>query len=361
MKKMLLWVFLVTIALSAAFVPVERAKMVAENQFKQYCADAATKSANVVNVVEHIYDGEITWYAVEFEQGFVIVSADDAVRPILGYSDHGKVPTADRVGGQNFKEWFGNYDKQIALVRKNNIVDKVGRQSWKDIEENIFSSSKASIIVDRLVRSEWDQSWPWNDQCPMDGSVQTPVGCVATAMAQILRYHQWPDVGEGSAVFDFTTHTWDYDLMPYIVDFDYGIYPEPWDNGLTQEQVDELATQSRWLGASVNMSYSADGSGAMMSAVDNAFLDHWKASSSSLSSFSTPSAGGTDFSFSTISSELDNKRPWVWAGGIHAFVLDGYRDDEWFHFNWGWGGSYDGWFHRSALIPDGFWNWWRRW
>ena len=132
MKKMLFWVLVITIALSAALVPIERAKTVAENQFKQYCADVSTKGANVVNVVENVYEGEVTWYAFEFEKGFVIVSADDAVRPILGYSDHGKVPSADRIGGENFKEWFGNYDKQIVYARKNNIVDEVGRKTWKD-------------------------------------------------------------------------------------------------------------------------------------------------------------------------------------------------------------------------------------
>ena len=102
MKKMLLVILSVAIALSAAFVPVDRARTVAENQYRQYCADATTKGVNIVNVVENKYEGEVTWYAFEFDKGFVIVSADDAVRPILGYSDHGNVPKADKPGGQNF-------------------------------------------------------------------------------------------------------------------------------------------------------------------------------------------------------------------------------------------------------------------
>ena len=372
MKKITMLILSMALVLSAAFVPVDRARKVAENQYMQYCADASTKSADIVRIVEHEYDGEITWYAVEFEKGFVIVSADDAVRPILGYSDHGSVPSDQKWnhGGQNFKEWFGYYDKQISLMRKNNIVDKAGQQTWKEIEANVFSSSKAGIVVDRLVNVLYDQVWPWNDQCPVKGDdgAFTYVGCVATAMAIITRYHQWPDVGVGSASYswnndvtnitlsaNFASHAWDYSLMPEAPVIEYGLYPVYWESGITQAEVDELALQSYWMGLSVNMDYGDDadgGSGAYMSNVSPAYQDHWKGSST-YSSFSTPAAGGVDGSYATIKAQLDAKRPWQWSGGVHSFVLDGYRDDYWYHFNWGWGGSYDGWFHRSSLIPDG--------
>jgi len=365
MKKSLLLILSAAMVLSAAFVPVDRARTVAENQYKQYCADAATKSVNIVNVVENRYEGEVTWYAFEFDKGFVIVSADDAVRPILGYSDHGNVPKADKLGGQNFKEWFGKYDKQIAYIRKNNIVDEFGQQTWKNIENNVFSSSKAGVVVDRLIQSQWDQVWPWNDDCPQKDGTFTYVGCVATAMAQVTRFHRWPDVGVGSASYTwngttlsatFTTHTFNYDLMPEVSAYEYGLYPTYWESGITQAEVDELAIHSYWMGLSVNMVYgtAADGGSAAYSTdVDNAFIDHWKGTST-YSTFATPAAPPTaDGSYATIKAQLDAKRPWYWSGGVHAFNLDGYRDDYWYHFNWGWGGSYDGWFHRSSLIPDG--------
>ncbi len=378
MKKMMLLVLSAAVVLSAAFVPVDRAKTVAENQYKQYCADAATKNANIVRIVEHEFEGEVTWYAVEFEKGFVIVSADDSVRPILGYSDHGTVPTEKvwQYGGQNFKEWFGKYDREIAYMRANKIVDEYGAQTWKNIEANVFPSTKAGVVVDRLVQSKWDQVWPWWNDCPekIDTATglydNTYVGCVATAMAQILRYHQWPDVGTGSASYswndgnsnltlsaDFTTHTWDYSLMPVDADYeDWGLYPEYWEGGITEAEVTELALQSYWCGLSVNMDYGTytdGGSGAYMSNVDNAFIDHWKGAST-YATFSTPAAPPTaDGSYATIKAQLDAGRPWQWAGGVHSFVLDGYRDDYWYHFNWGWLGSYDGWFHRSSLIPGG--------
>jgi hypothetical protein len=366
MKKIMLWILTAALVLSAAFVPVDRAKKVAENQYMQYCADASTKSANVVNVVENVYEGEVTWYAFEFDNGFVIVSADDAVRPILGYSDHGKIVDLNRKGGENFKEWFGYYDKQIALARKNNFVDETGRKSWKDIEANVFSSSKAGVIVDKLLQSEWDQIWPWNDQTPVIGTDTTPVGCVATAMAQITKYHRWPLTGTGTVRYrpyagaatttvNFADYTFDYDLMPEILVMEYGLYPTYWENlNFGQPEIDQLASHSLAMGYSAKMNYAVDGSGAMMSDSRTAMVNNWYCSgTTALQNFATPTLGGTDASYNTIKTQLDAKRPWLWAGGVHAFVLDGYRDDYWYHFNWGWGGAYDGWFHRSALIPDG--------
>ncbi len=365
MKKLISLVFVFAIALTAAFVPADRAKKVAENQYRQYCADQSTKNGAAVNVVENVYEGQVTWYAFEFEKGFVIVSADDAVRPILGYSDHGKVPKPDRKGGENFKEWFGNYDKQIAFMRKNGFVDKTGQKAWKDIEANVFTSSKAGVIVDRLLRSEWDQGWPWNDSCYVVGGAQTPVGCIATAMAQISRYYRWPVTGTGSKRYKpysgsafiteyFSSCNFNYNLMPEIPPVEYGLYPEYWESGITPEEVGMLAHHSWMMGFSAGMIYAADGSSATMTAALTALKTNWYyTGSSSVTSFSTPAAGGTDLSYSTIKTQLDAKRPWQWAGGIHSFVLDGYRDDYWYHFNWGWGGMYDGWFHRSSLIPDG--------
>jgi len=361
MKIILTMILGVTFALTAAFVPVDRAKKVAENQYNQYCAAAGTKGAAIVNVVENLYEGEITWYAFEFDKGFVIVSADDAVRPVLGYSDHGSVPKSDKPGGENFKGWFRNYDKQIAYARKNNLVDKTASEVWKKIENNEFSSSKAGIIVDRLVRSEWDQCWPWNAKCPVVNGVQSYVGCVATAMAQVLRFHQSPATGEGFNEVDFSTHTWDYSKLPGIIDFDYGIYPEYWyGESLTQEIVDEIALHSYWIGLSVDMDYNIDGLGSSSSGAfeaEAAFLNNWKASSSVLTYYSAANPGVPDPDYNEIKYELDNNRPWLWYGsgdaGGHAFVLDGYTDDYWYHFNWGWGGAYDGWYDRRILILDG--------
>ena len=365
MKKTVLFVLLTAFYLSAAIVPLEKAKKVAKNYYGHYCSEAASKGSSVINVVENKYEGIITRYTFEFDKGFVIVTADDELYPILGYSDHGKVPSKDAVGGQNFKEWFDNYDRQIACKGSGKFIDENAVRLWKDIENNVFPTGKAGIIVDRLVKSQWGQLYPWNLLCPEKDSMETYAGCVATAMAQILRYHRWPDVGAGSASYlwegqtlsaDFTVHTWNYDLMPEVLNIEYGIYPEYWETGITQAEKDELSLLSYWTGLSVDMMYGTylnEGSATYASYVDDAFLDHWKASSSQYYTMEKPPSGGVDAQFPIIKAELDAKRPWFWAGGAHAFILDGYRDDYWYHFNWGWEGNYDGWFHRSYLIPGG--------
>lgn len=365
MNRAVLFILLTAFYITAALVPLEKAKKVAENYYGHYCAEAASKGSSVIYVQENKYEGIITRYTFEFDKGFVIVTANDELYPILGYSDHGKVPKADIPGGQNFKEWFDNYDRQIACKGSGKYIDEAAVKLWKDIENNVFPAGKAGIIVDRLVKAQWGQLYPWNLFCPEKDSMETYAGCVATAMAQILRYHRWPDVGVGSASYlwegqtltaDFTAHTWNYDLMPEVLDIEYGIYPEYWETGITQAEKNELSLLSYWTGLSVDMSYGTladNGSWAYAAPVDDSFLDHWKASSSVYYTMETPPAAGVDAQFATIKAELDAKRPWFWAGGAHAFLLDGYRDDYWYHFNWGWEGNYDGWFHRSSLIPGG--------
>jgi fibronectin type 3 domain-containing protein len=248
-------------------------------------------------------------------------------------------------------------------MRRNNLVNAPESKKWKEIENNVFSNSKAGIVVDRLVKSQWDQVWPWNDLCPLKGGnpdSTTYVGCVATAMAQILNYHKWPNVGvgSGSTTFEsqtlsanFTTHTWDWSKMVDVVDMDWGLYPEYWEDfNVDSTNVYEMALLSYWCGLSVSMSYSTTGSGAYSFNADNAFLDHWKASSSvytSMGTISDPTANAT-----VIRAELDAKRPWYWSGGVHAFILDGYTDDYWYHFNWGWAGTADGWYQLNDLTPD---------
>ena len=366
MSKVISTVLLISaVFVSAAFVPLEKARKIAENYYGHYCSEAASKGSSVVNVHEHEYEGLITRYTFEFDKGFVIVTADDDLYPILGYSDHGNVSAKGAKGGQNFKEWFENYDRQIACKGSGKYVDENAVKLWMDIENNVFPQVKSGVVVDGLVKSQWDQLYPWNLMCPEKDGEETYVGCVATAMSQMLRYHRWPDVGEGSSSYewngqtlsaDFTAHIWNYDLMPEIVDIEWGIYPEYWETGITQAEKDELSLLSYWTGLSVDMMYGTymnEGSATYASYVDDAFLDHWKASSSVYYTMETPPAGGVDAQFDIIKAELDAKRPWFWAGGAHAFILDGYRDDYWYHFNWGWEGNYDGWFHRAYLVPGG--------
>ncbi|MDA3884259.1 MAG: C10 family peptidase [Candidatus Delongbacteria bacterium] len=362
MKRFLIVVLVISAMLSAAFVDQDVAKNVAENYYKNY-APISAKGNVVTETFAHEYEGQVTWYGVNFDQGFVIISADDAVRAILGYSFDGKIlDPAKKDGGAAFKEWFGYYDKQINGARKYAYTDAAAQTEWKNISNNIFPKASKSTIIDALVSSKWDQIYPWNNQCPEKDGTYTYVGCVATAASMILRYHEWPPAGVGSNSYSWNgttisesfTGAIDYSMMPHVVEIEYGLYPEYWETiNMTQAEIDHMAEFNYLVGVSCDMEYGTDadgGSGAFMPDIVSAFNNNWQCSSAS-TNIGTPT-DPTVFS-TLIRGELDAKRPWQWAGGVHSFILDGYTDDYWYHFNWGWGGWYDGWFQLTSLVPDG--------
>ncbi|MBN2788814.1 MAG: C10 family peptidase [Candidatus Delongbacteria bacterium] len=358
MKKFLVAVLVISAMLSAAFVDQTRAKKVAENYYKNY-APASAKGNTVQKVAEKLYNGQVTWYAVSFDQGFVIVSADDAVRSILGYSYDGEI-TEDLYNMQNpFINRFDAYDKQIVEVRETGYVDNDAQTEWKNIENNIFPKASKAIVVDALVESRWGQGWPMNTLCPLDGGVETAVGCVATAMHQIMRFHRAPLNGisshsyfwtgsssSGTLAVTFSDYSYDYDLMPLTT------------SSVTQAELDELSKLSYHCGVSVDMDYDIfanGGSGAystdVVYALETYFGFSTDATYISVNTPTDPTVQATN-----IQTDLDNSRPIYWSGsgvdGGHAFILDGYTNDYWYHFNWGWNGSSDGWFQLTSLNPN---------
>ena len=344
--------------LSAAFVDVDTARSAAENYYKNY-APVSDKGNEVKSVISHEYEGQVTWYGINFDKGFVIINAEDVLRPILGYSFIGQVPDADRAGGLNFKEWFDFYDKQIKVARKYSYVDESAQAEWKNIKNNTFTKASKSIMVDALLESRWDQIYPWNDLCPEKDGTWTYVGCVATAASMIARYHEWPPSGTGSSNHsqagfeDYSSYTFSYPQMEHIVEMEWGLYPEYWETiNMDAAALQNTAELCYLLGHSFSMSYgtTADGgSGANMSTASSAFQTYWfyNTDYTSIGTIVDPTAHAT-----TIQAELDAKRPWWWAGGVHSFNLDGYTDDYWYHFNWGWGGYCDGWYQLSELVPS---------
>ncbi|MDA3838053.1 MAG: C10 family peptidase [Candidatus Delongbacteria bacterium] len=366
MKHVFSIILFLVIVLSAAFVDKDRAQKVAENYYKNRCSEMTAKTgANVVKVIENLYMGEVTRYTVGFEQGFVIVTADDRLRPILGYSDHGKAPDPSKSGGENFKEWFQKLDMQIGCSKSSKYIDEEAVQQWKDIENNVFPKNSKSIIVDRLIETKWGQERPWNNSCPVKEERSTYAGCIATSGAMILTYHNWPSSGVGSNTYNwfngtdaismyenFANYTFDYSLMQNEFIIEYGLYPEYWESyNCSQQEIDEMAKITYLFGISVGMNYGniEDGmSTSTMTECLDAYNNNWgyTATRYDIGTVTDPAVYSN-----MIQSELNAKRPWQWAGGVHSFILDGYTDDYWYHFNWGWEGLADGWFQLTSLVP----------
>ena len=351
------------IYLSAAIVPVERAQKVAMNYYTNY-APSAEKGNNVQKILTKEYMEQPTWYVVQFTKGWVIVSADDAVRPILGYSFDGKIDD-DLNNLQNpFVHRFSFYDRQIVHnVREKGYVDEKSKADWKDIENNRFPDLSSSKRMNALLETEWHQRYPFNAACP-EGSI---TGSVATAMTQIMRYHQSPRTGFGLTYY--TDDSGDITGLHYISDYhdfyyDWSLMTTLDGNDLTQQEIDELAEINYHTGVSVYTDYNTESATASLEDAAAAFDGHF-------------GYGGLDYGpvyvnldsiitdpssyYETIMENLDDNTPLLWgsSGGediSYAFVLDGYHIDTEnsiyeYHFNWGWGGDFNGWFRLDDLTP----------
>ena len=299
------------------------------------------------------------------EKGFIIVSAEDACYPVLGYSFSGTFSPENQPS--NVANWMNHYKEEINLIRRQNYeADETIKSSWNYLSKADFEKQRkpdAVTAVAPMLKSTWNQDYPYNALCPTDpesgGSYdgRVPVGCTATAMVQIMFYWRWPNVGDGNhcdvyvyhgqqscANFGETTYEWDG--MP---------------NGTSLECM-PLAVLSFHAGISVNMKYGVDGSSAAISDVPYALATYFKYASGS--QYVKKSDYSTSTWASLMKTDLDAGRPIEYAGfepanaGGHAFVCDGYEGNgtysDYFHFNWGWAGSYDGYFYLSNLNPGSY-------
>lgn len=286
--------------------------------------------------------------------GFIIVAGDDNVTPILGYSDQG-VFDPNNIP-QNVAKWFEGYKSEIRSIIEQNIqpTNEI-KDEWQSLKNGNTnnSSAKAMASVNPLMQTQWNQSPYYNSLCP-GGSV---TGCVATAMAQIMKYWNYPATGSGfhsynhqtygtlSANFGSTTYQWG--SMPNSVN----------------STNNAVATLMYQVGVSVDMNYSPQVSGAYVisaqSPVTNCSeyaLKTYFGYKNTLQGVQRANYNQTQW-LNLLKNELDASRPILYAGfgsgGGHCFVADGYDNNDYIHFNWGWGGAYDGYFQINALNPSG--------
>lgn len=348
MKK--LFISFVLLALSfglfAASVSLESAQSVAVNFYKHY-SDKTTNYA-VADVLTYNAEQTKTFYVFIFEAGgFVMVSADDAVTPILGYSanetfDKNNIPV-------NAKSWYDSYSKQIKYIIDEKLDNSVTLQEWNKIRNNEFT--KANQAVSPLCATLWDQSFPYNQLCP-SGSM---TGCVATAMAQIMKFWNYPITGVGSHSYEEPTYgtlTANFGATTY----DWTNMLNDYSGGSTAAQKTAVATLMFHCGVSVDMTYSPSGSGAYSWDVPSALINYFNYSPTAEIKFL---ADFTNANWKTmLKTELDASRPVYYSGtdgnAGHAFVCDGYNAVDAFHFNWGWSGSSNGYYAIGSLNPSGY-------
>ena len=279
--------------------------------------------------------------------GFVIVAGDDAVSPILAYSDRGSFDPANASASASW--WLGIIDEQIAVIRAvGSRTDERAAKKWKSVS----TRTKGTPVVE-IATAAWDQGTPYNNLCSSKVHSGVATGCVATAAAIVCRYWQWPQAGEGSCPA-YTTDSKNYSVPANTLGHKYDYSQMPLTNGSTASWTSAQKTQVAQLmydlGQMSYMDYDED-SGALTSALVNGLVRHMKYNKQAYENFR--SAHSDDEWISILKNELDQKRPIIYGGsdneGGHQFVLDGYDSENFFRVNWGWGGDENGYFQLSSL------------
>ena len=267
-------------------------------------------------------------------QGFMVVSADDCAPAVLGYVDKGDFNPG--TVPPNVAYFLDRYTQQIVSASRMN--------------RSLVRKAPANYeFIPTLIDARWNQGEPYNRLCTDYKVLKDPTvtGCVATAIAQIMRQYEWPKRGKGS--HSYTTSCEidgvKYEVQPsanFEVDYEWDKMLFDYNNGYTKEQGDAVALLMRHVGVACNMGYSPGGSGAGVDTPIHALSTYFgydKAMSlHSLSNY-------TDETFAKLLyDELAEGRPLYAAGNGHAFICDGYDGEGYFHWNWGWGGSMDGYF-----------------
>lgn len=271
--------------------------------------------------------------------GYMIVSADDEVTPLLGYSDTGSVDTSDMPDGLRY--WLEYYAAEIESVRT----------AGSSAGVTTFASSASRKAIAPMISTSWDQSEPFNNKCPQVGSTRTVTGCVATAMAQVMKYHNWPEKGTGSNSYSWNGTTLSLDFS--TVTFDWGNMLDVYGSTATEAQNDAVATLMYACGISVDMNYGTGASGAVSEKCGLALVDNFNYDASLRTLYRDYYP--LDEWEEVVYNSLAEGCPVLYGGqsnsGGHEFVCDGYSSDGYFHFNWGWGGMSDCYFKLTALNP----------
>lgn len=284
------------------------------------------------------------YYAFNLEQGYVIVSGDDEMTELVGYAENGFFD-AENVPPQ-MQLWLDGYAEYVAAV-----------QSGKAKARKILLSDSPSVVVEPLVTTKWNQDAPFNNFAPEytddnNNTQRCATGCAATAMAQIMKFHNWPEQGVGHYSYEhqsfgtissnFSEHVYDWTNM--IDRYNNGEY--------SNMQADAVALLMKDCGVSLNMNYGPV-SGASIYSYYPALKNYFRYSSRTVNRSGCETAEFTKI----ITDELQEGRPIIYCGtgedGGHAFVVDGYDTNYFLHVNWGWGGYSDGYFDMNYMDPTG--------
>ncbi len=341
----LLFALLLWLSAFGAPVSKQKAQKLVENFLKEnlpssYQPTRAGKNAlKAVDATPYYYV-----FSIGSQKGFVIASADDRTEPIFGYTLNGKFDKANLPEG--LCDLLSYYAKELQLLD----------QRGETVTHLATRAGNNRTPIEQLMETQWNQSAPYNNNCPMDGKERSVTGCVATAMAQIMFYHKWPQNMLAKPIAAYTTKTKQIQCEALeSTSFEWEVMLHSYQGNPYKESEEAVAKLMRYVGQSLKMDYSAEASstnsGNCVSALSNYFGY----------SKGMKLVQRSDYAYeewnNLIYNELKNNRPVYYSASTqtrsgHAFVCDGYKEGDFFHINWGWGGMSDGYYRLSVLRPN---------
>jgi len=296
------------------------------------------------------------------DDGFVIISAQDNARTLLGYSSNGNYDPQNVP--PNFKAWLDEYKNQLLQNKSKNRhpAQHTKKLRERHYHEDISKIGRKPVVAPLLKGIHWDQgsNWfrssgpDWNSMCPQDkrsttGNAHVWAGCVATATAMIMKYHSYPERGRG-------THSY-YHFTYGTQRVDFGATTYDWSNmPASKNQVTmDIARLLYQVGVAVNMNYGINSSRAYSGYAVDGLIDYFNYSPQA--KFVIRLYYSDAEWKNMLKEQLDNGRAILYRGAdssgtrAHAFVCDGYDDADYFHFNWGWSGTCNGYYTLDGLVP----------
>jgi hypothetical protein len=362
MKKIsTLILLLISISLFAKEVPRETAIKAATFFYKERCANMGVKLASdptVKSVYAEMSNNNALYYIINYDKGFVVIAAIDASTPILGYSLDQQLDKSNT--SPALTDWFTMYEESLkAAIKTNAKAAPEAKAEWERITDPnavVKVAKTGTPVVLPLLTSTWNQDQYYNERCPFDSmSVSgydwhVPNGCVALSTAQAMYYNRYPLIGTGSRGYthptygyqyaNFATTTYDWNAMTDVVsNYNYNV-----------------AQLIYHVGVSVMMDYAVDGSGSQTTLAAQSLKQYFGYSNNVSAK---DKMNYSDAQWVTLfKGQLDAKHVMINSGstaasGGHAFNCDGYDDQDYFHFNFGWAGYGNGYYLLTSLTPTG--------
>ena len=335
MKRLLHIQFLLVLLLALGYSPLQAKRITqwqAQQQAYSFWGKQMPQKAKAKSRTATTASPSDAYYVFNNDAGgFVIIAGDDAVTPVLGYTSTGSFDAENLPDG--LKDLLKSYERQIAALGDNYVANQ--------------TATRAAFTGEKLLKTaEWNQMAPFNKYTPSN----YVTGCVATAGAIVMKHHGYPAKGTGSHSYTWNGKTW---TANFEHDYDWASMPVKYD-GTNDAAFDGVARLMADLGVAVEMNYAKDGSGSYIGDLVTALQKYY--GYSKLSHLMAIEDVGAEAWNGRLREEIDANRPVLYAasdpaGGGHAFVIDGYKDES-FSVNWGWGGYCDGFYKIGALNPE---------